>query len=734
MAKPLAGSDGAAPTSSSDVEDTAPFPDLVPVQSRSRTTSMINRGSFIAWNKRSSISSNKPGISRKVSDASSMTRGLAVTNHLSIFDGLDADESSVRRGSGPQRPASPPADPLMAAPSMQTGHSGEPPKRKTTITDRILGTIIKYAKFIGPGAMISVAYQDPGNFAADSAAGASFEFNLLYIILLATVFAIFLQSLSIKLGSVTGLNLAQMIKLHTPWWLNIILYVFAEAATIATDMAEVIGTAIALNLLFKIPLVAGCVISILDVLIILLLYRLDGNIKGVRIFELFVLLLVFGVVICFCIQLSLLENTTAAEVLKGYLPSKTLLEAQAIYQSCGILGATVMPHSLYLGSGTCHPRMLQYDRRHNKVRQRTKLTSLGDLSTHSKSHRKHKSTSRSNPSTTSTFSTFSLPPILAPVKSPPAHYRPSLSAINHCLRVSIVELTISLATFALFVNSAILIVTGATLHDSSDPDQSSNASLFHIHDLLATHLAPSAGTLFAVSLLLSGTSAGIVCTIAGQMVSEAQLEWRVTPWVRRLITRSISIAPAVVIAAAVGKDGLSTALVASQVVLCFCLPAVIGPLVWFTSRAEYAEVKVGPNGERVVDTLPEEQGSEQGGQQVGAGSEEKDAQGQAVGVRVSVIEVPRPVGLGVVGEEIDLAEESRVRTEEEEEPRTASGGKVKEEVKIAPWMDDERSQVRTVQFRNHWATTAFAILIWVCIVCMNVTTVVYVAMGKSMGH
>ena len=195
-------------------------------------------------------------------------------------------------------------------------------------THRVLQVLIKYAKFVGPGVMISVAYIDPGNYATDVAAGATYRFKLLVMVMVSNIFAIFLQSLCIKMGSVTGLNLAEIIKENTPRWLNYTLYIFGEAAIIATDIAEVIGTAIALNLLFHLPLVAGCAISIVDVLVILVFYRPSGSMRGLRLFELFVALLVLGVVVCFCFQLSLIRHTNVGEVFRGYLPSKVLVESK----------------------------------------------------------------------------------------------------------------------------------------------------------------------------------------------------------------------------------------------------------------------------------------------------------------------------------------------------------------------------------------------------------------------
>ncbi|KAF2449276.1 natural resistance-associated macrophage protein, partial [Karstenula rhodostoma CBS 690.94] len=419
-----------------------------------------------------------------------------------------------------------------------------------------LAVLRKYAKFVGPGFMVAVAYIDPGNYATDVAAGASFRFKLLFIVLMSNVFAIFLQSLCIKLGSVTGMNLAENCKAHLPPWLNYVLYFFAESAIIATDIAEVIGTAIALNILIKVPLVAGCAISIVDVLIILIFYRPSGSMRALRTFEIGVMCLVLGVVICFCFELSKIK-APVGDVFHGYVPSSTLIQSQALYQACGILGATVMPHSLYLGSGIVQPRLREFDDAQAAATA-------------------HASTAPDDASLSSASDT-------------PTKYRPSLAAINACMSYSIAELAISLFTFALFVNSAILIVAGASLYDRPD---ATDADLFSIHALLASSIAPVAGTLFALALLLSGTSAGIVCTIAGQIVSEGQLNWSVKPWLRRLITRSVSITPSIIIAGAVGREGLARALEGSQVALSVILPFVSAPLIWFTCRSQYMRVAV----------------------------------------------------------------------------------------------------------------------------------------------
>ena len=256
--------------------------------------------------------------------------------------------------------------------------------------------------------------------------------------------------------------------------------------------------------------------------------------------------LVLGVVICFCIQLSYLGDASVGEVFHGYLPSSTIVKGKGIYLSCGILGATVMPHSLYLGSGLVQPRLIDFD------------IAAGNYS-------RPDVTDRSNKNT----------------------YRPSLAAIRSCMSYSTAEVIISLFTFALFVNSAILIVAGAALSTNTAAE---NANLFGIHDLLSKTLAPITGTIFALALLMSGSSAGIVCTIAGQMLSEGALQWKVAPWVRRLLTRSISIVPSIIVAGAAGKEGLSAALNGTQFALSVALPVVSAPLIYFTCRSKYMVV------------------------------------------------------------------------------------------------------------------------------------------------
>ncbi|CCG81022.1 Transporter protein smf2 [Taphrina deformans PYCC 5710] len=419
--------------------------------------------------------------------------------------------------------------------------------RLSSIFRNLIRILRKYLTFVGPGFIIAVSYIDPGNYSTDVAAGALFQYKMLFILLLSNAFAIFLQSLSCKLGCVTGYNLPELCRAQFPFWLNILLYVFFEVAILATDLAEVIGTAIALNILFKIPLVAGVAITMIDVLIVLCAWKPDGAMRATRYFEIGVAILVAMVVCCFIALLTKISDIEVKTVLKGYLPNSTAFSKSGIYTSLSIMGAVVMPHSLILGTGLTQPRMMDWDVQHGVY---TEDLYEQDSSLCTK-------------------------------------YIPSLGAVRHTLSYSIVELTLSLMTFALFVNSAILIVSGATLFGVSG---AADADLFGIHDLLSTILSPAAGTLFAVALLASGQSAGIVTTMAGQLVSEGFFKWTIRPWLRRLITRSIAVLPCIIVAGLVGRSGLAQVLNASQVALSILLPFITFPIILFTSKQHIMKV------------------------------------------------------------------------------------------------------------------------------------------------
>ncbi|MFT4196742.1 MAG: Nramp family divalent metal transporter [Pseudoxanthomonas sp.] len=205
--------------------------------------------------------------------------------------------------------------------------------------------------FLGPGYMVSVGYMDPGNWATDLAGGARFGYLLLSVVVLSNLMAIVLQALSARLGIASGRDLAQACRAHYSRPVNLGLWLLCEAAIIACDLAEVIGTAIALKLLFGIPLLTGAVITAVDVVLVLLLMN-----RGFRALEAFVIALLLVIFVCFAAQIALAAPPLAA-VLDGFVPrAQIVTDPQALYIAIGILGATVMPHNLYLHSSIVQTR------------------------------------------------------------------------------------------------------------------------------------------------------------------------------------------------------------------------------------------------------------------------------------------------------------------------------------------------------------------------------------------
>jgi metal iron transporter len=318
--------------------------------------------------------------------------------------------------------------------------------------------------------------------------------------------------------------------------------------------SQVIGAAIAINILIpRIPLVGGCVLSAADTLLILLFYRPDGSLRGLRAFELFVTAFVLGIFISFCIELTYVSQP-AGDVFDGFLPSREIFVSDGLYQSCAILGGTLMPHTLYLGSGLVQARMRDFDKKNEKFHEARASDSEYAIML----------------------------------------YRPSLSAIKSCMAYSIAELCITLFVVAVFVNSAILIVAASSLSQ-----EAGNADLFGIYDIFVSSISQASGTIYALGLLFSGVSAGIVATMAGQLVCEGAMNWRMSPFFRRLVTRSIAIVPGVVIAAAEGRDGLASALNGCNVVLSVALIFLTFPLVWYTSNKKYMRVRIEDGDEAV---------------------------------------------------------------------------------------------------------------------------------------
>ena len=378
--------------------------------------------------------------------------------------------------------------------------------------------------FVGPAILVSVGYMDPGNWGTDLQAGAQFKYNLLWVVGLASLMAIFMQVISARLGVVTGRDLAQCCREWYPGWTRWPNWFFCELAVAACDLAEVLGGAVALNLLFHIPLFWAVVITGLDVLLLLGLQRF-----GMRTIEAVVLLLIATIGVCYFIEIFVLPQTqpSFSEMARA-LVTPHFRQAGMLYIAIGIIGATVMPHNLYLHSALVQSRKLQKD-------------------------------------------------------------EPSMrSAIRFNTIDSVVALTV-----AFFVNSAILVLAatvffgkesvavpgGQVVHFSPDSDWIRVAYLT-LAPLLGT---TAASTLFAVALLASGQSSTITGTLAGQVVMEGFMNWRVKPWVRRLITRGLAILPAVLVIGIRGDSSVTDLLTLSQVVLALQLPFAMFPLLHFTS-------------------------------------------------------------------------------------------------------------------------------------------------------
>lgn len=405
----------------------------------------------------------------------------------------------------------------------------------------------KLIRFVGPGLLVSCAYIDPGNYSTSTAAGAQFRYAHLFFILISNVFAVVLQCLCIKLGTVTGLDLSENCRKHLPAWLNITNYILAEIAVVFTDLAEVVGSAIAFNILFNIPLKVGILLTILDVLVIIFAYNPDGSMRHIRKFELFVSSLVIMTFGCFILLLTKVNIESKAEVWEGFLPSKILFrEKSAVYLGLGIIGATVMPHSLYLGSNLVKPRLREFD------------IQAGSYSCHQ------------NSDGTST-------------------HKPSLNAINYCLNYSYIELILSLCVIAIFINASILIVSAASLFGKPG---ASDADLLSIYDMLCQYISKQAGLLFALAMFFSAIAAGVICTMSGMIIAEGSVNWSLNPFLRRILTRTISIIPCLFMALFSGRSGVATILNLSQVVLSLILPFVTAPLLYFTSNKAIMSVKV----------------------------------------------------------------------------------------------------------------------------------------------
>lgn len=379
-------------------------------------------------------------------------------------------------------------------------------------------TLIAYS---GPGALVAVGYMDPGNWITSIAGGASYRYTLLSVILISSLIAMMLQAMSARLGMVTGRDLAQMTRERTSKTGGFILWIITELAIMATDIAEIIGSGIALMLLFHIPLVAGVFITAFDVFLLLLLMKL-----GFRKIEAIVATLVAVILFVFLYQV-ILAKPDVASIFTGFVPEIDILTNRGmLYLALGIVGATVMPHNLYLHSSISQAR--KYDRNDKKkLREAIKFTTID----------------------------------------------------------SNLQLTL-----AFVVNCLLLVLGAALFYGHASSLGRFQDLYFALQDpgIAGSIASPVLSMLFAVALLASGQNSTITGTLSGQIVMEGFIHMKMPLWARRVITRLLSVVP-VLIFAYIFKDNeakIEELLTLSQVFLSIALPVSMFPLTIFTSSEE----------------------------------------------------------------------------------------------------------------------------------------------------
>jgi manganese transport protein len=407
----------------------------------------------------------------------------------------------------------------------------------------------------------------------------------------------YLQALTVRLGVCGGRDLAQACATALPRWARLLLWASAEVAMVATDLAEVIGFAVALRLLTGWPTWAGVALAAGDTLIML---ALPAGRFGARLVEYLALLLVFIIAVCFSVQLVVAAPSGAA-IGAGLLPSGVLVaDARATLVAVGILGATVMPHNLYLHSALVRTRRVQEEE------VGVEGAGAGEVAGGAGGGAAVTTPAAGGSAAAAATAAAAPPPAPAPVAEgdefvvgadphsshfPDPRAHPAASW-QQTLTIAVWDSCLSLFG-ALAINSAIVIIAAAVFHPAvaagtMDPDDA--ASLEGAYRLLQPALGKGAATMYAVALLCSGQSSTFTGTMAGGVVMDGFLNIRLRPWLRRLLTRSVAIVPAAVVVAAAGERGLDDLLVLSQVTLAFQLPFAVFPLVHFTASS----VRMGP--------------------------------------------------------------------------------------------------------------------------------------------
>lgn len=372
-------------------------------------------------------------------------------------------------------------------------------------------------RFTGPGVVVAIGYMDPGNWATDLAAGTHHGFNLLAVVLFASAVGAFLQTLTVRLSLATGKDLASLIRDTFPRPIALLLWFAAEIAIILTDLCELVGGALAFHLLFGLPLIPGAILTGVIGLLILLLPSRQGRTHEVVLGAMAII-----VAACFAVKLAIAQPDIAA-VLMGYVPKAQLVtDPQQLYLALGIIGATIMPHNIYLHSGLAQSRFAAF----LAVGPRTANRALA------------------------------------------------------------MDSTIALS-LAFLVNSAILILA-ATLFRGSETDSIEGA--YWLLNPAATTGTPLIAILFAIALLAAGQSSTITGAMAGQIVTEGFLRIRMALWLRRLITRSIALIPAIATFLVMGDQAIDEMMVLSQVGLSLALPFVLFPMLILVSHRAHMGV------------------------------------------------------------------------------------------------------------------------------------------------
>ncbi len=372
--------------------------------------------------------------------------------------------------------------------------------------------------FSGPGALVAVGYMDPGNWITSIGGGAQYGYLLLSVVLVSSLIAMLLQYMASKLGIVTGLDLAQATRKHTGRKLGFVLWIITELAIMATDIAEVIGGAIALNLLFGLPIIWGVILTVFDVLLLLFLMK-----HGFRKIEAIVITLISVIMIVFVYEVAI-SDPVIADMLKGFIPQKEIFDRSQLTMALGIVGATVMPHNLYLHSSIAQTR--NYNRQDE-------------------------------------------------------------DDVARAVRFSTWDSNIQL-TVAFIINTLLLVLGAAMFFGRGEGLGTFTSLYNALQDnkLAGAVASPVLSTLFAVALLASGQNSTITGTLSGQIVMEGFINLKMPTWARRLITRGLSVIPVLIAAIYYhGREGgLDSLMIQSQVFLSIALPVSMIPLVYFTSN------------------------------------------------------------------------------------------------------------------------------------------------------